>query len=109
MKIKVPRRTEPALFSREDESTIFQGYGDSWRDTVRAKLENVKIIRKDGTELRIEGEPFQRNRSVIERVMEGYDTEVYRYTLLPLVDLEEIASVELMGEQIDMERKDSAR
>lgn len=81
----------------------------AWRDTVRAKLESIKIIRKDGTELRIEGEPFRRNRSVVERLMEGYDTVVYRYTLLPLVDLEEIASVELMGEQINMEWKDSAR
>ena len=102
-------REEPALFSREDERAIFQGYDDSWRDTVRAKLESMKVIRKDGTKLQIEGEPFRRGRSVMERVMEGYDTEVYRYTLLPLVDLEEIASVELMGEQIDMEWKDSAR
>ena len=94
-------REEPAHFSREDEIAIFQAYGESWDAEVERAAATVVVTLKDGTTLELSGEPGQRSRSTMESVTAGYDVAVYRYTILPLVELEDIVSVEILGQSVE--------
>ena len=99
-------RREPAYFSMEDELAIAQAFSSIWEDQVTEVLETVTVTMKDGSVLQISGDPVKSYKQYGDT---SFDAYTYRYTLLPLVDLDEIASVEVMGQTLEMNLIESAR
>ena len=90
----------------EDELAIAQAFSSIWEDQVTEVLETVTVTMKDGSVLQISGDPVKSYKQYGDT---SFDAYTYRYTLLPLVDLDEIASVEVMGQTLEMNLIESAR
>ena len=99
-------RREPAYFSMEDELAIAQAFSSIWEDQVTEVLETVTVTMKDGSVLQISGDPVKNYKQYSDTAFDAY---TYRYTLLPLVDPDEIASVEVLGQTFELNRIESAR
>lgn len=99
-------RKNPAYFSPEDEIAIAQAFSSIWEEQVAEVLETVTVTMKDGSVLQISGDPVKSYKQYGDT---DFDACTYRYTLLPLVDLDEVASVEVMGQTLEMNLIESAR
>ena len=98
-------KAESAYFSAEDELAIAHAFSAIWEEQVSEVLETVKVTMKDGSILEISGEPVKTYKKYGDV---SFDAYTYRYTLLPLVDLDDIASVEVMGQSFDLNLIESA-
>lgn len=87
-------------FTQEDELAIAEAFRETWNDTIASILGTVKITLKDGTTLSVQDEPTVSYNSVYSE--NGVDAYTYRYTILPLISLEDIASVEVDGQVLEM-------
>lgn len=89
------------FFTTEDERAIAQAFGKTWEDEIGSILDSVRITRTDGTALTAQGEPTVSYNKVYSE--NGVDAYTYRYTILPLISLNEIASVEIGGQKLELE------
>lgn len=97
---------DDAYFSAKDERKIADAFAETWANTISDAIGTVAITRKDGTVLYAEGEPVLSEN--IENGEEGYDSCTYRYTILPLVDIDEIESAKIMGQTLELQKTTSS-
>lgn len=85
------------LFSMEDEQAIFQGYSMTWDAVMRDDIApTVTLHFQDGSTLALEGAPTT-DYSYLSSV-EGHDAVVYRWMLYPVIDLDTVTEIEILGQ-----------
>ena len=94
-------------FSENDELTLAKAFRDTWEEVTDSVLDTVKITLKNGTVLSVQGDAVT-DQPVINGDSQ-YHSCVYRYTLLPLISLEEVESVEVMGKTVEMSLLEAAK
>jgi hypothetical protein len=100
-------REEPAYFSKEDEIAIASAYKDTWNSILDEVMASVKITKTDGTVITASGEPYITGH--LQETSEEDDVDTYRYNILPLIGLEDMESVEIMGQTVELELLSSAK
>ena len=90
-------------FTVEDEQAIAKAFGDTWNQTLTPVLESIKITLKDGTVLQIQGEPVKYYSIAYSDPEARLDADVYNYTLLPLIELDQVDSITVMGQSVEFE------
>lgn len=89
--------TDGAHFSPEDEWDIFQGYAQTWDDVMQQEIApTVTLYFQDGSTLTLEGRPTA-DYSYLSSV-EGHDAVVYRWLLYPVIDLDTVTEIEILGQ-----------
>ena len=84
-----------AYFTQEDERAIFAAYDDTWDQTVKSLVENVKVHMKDGSIVELET-PQEQHYSYAASI-EGNDAQVYGWEMNPVLELDQIESIEIGG------------
>lgn len=84
-----------AYFTQEDERAIFAAYDDTWDQTVKSLVENVKVHMKDGSIVELET-PQEQHYSYAASI-KGNDAQVYGWEMNPVLELDQIESIELGG------------
>lgn len=82
-------------FTQEDERAIFTAYDDTWDQTVRSLVGNVKVHMKDGSVIQLET-PQAQNYSRTAST-KGNDAYVYSWVMNPVLELEQVESIEIAG------------
>lgn len=91
-------------FTVEDEQAIAKAFGDTWEKTLAPVLESMQITMKDGTVLQIQGEPVKYYSIAYSDPEARLDADVYNYTLLPLIELDQVDSIMVMGQSVNFEK-----
>lgn len=84
-----------AYFTAEDERAIFEAYSDTWDQTVKSLVGNMKVHMKDGSVVQLET-PQEQNYSNAASTT-GNDAYVYRWEMNPVLELDQVESVEIAG------------
>ena len=84
-----------AHFTAEDEIAIFSAYADTWDQTVKKLVGDVKVHLKDGSVIALET-PQEQNYSYVASTA-GNDAQVYRWEMNPVLELDQIESIEIGG------------
>ena len=84
-----------AYFTPEDERTIFAAYDDTWDQTVRSLVGNMKVHMKNGSVIQLEM-PQAQNYSGIAST-KGNDAYVYSWVMNPVLELDQVESIEIAG------------
>ncbi len=82
-------------FTPEDERAIFAAYADTWDQTVRSLVGNMKVHMKDGSVIQLEM-PQAQNYSGIASA-KGNDAYVYSWVMNPVLELDQVESIEIAG------------
>ena len=82
-------------FTQEDQRAIFTAYDDTWDQTVRSLVGNVKVHMKDGSVIQLET-PQAQNYSRTAST-KGIDAYVYSWVMNPVLELEQVESIEIAG------------
>ena len=86
---------DDAYFTPEDERTIFAAYDDTWDQTVKNLVGDMKVHLKDGSVIALET-PQEQNYSYVASTT-GNDAQVYRWEMNPVLELDQIESIEIGG------------
>lgn len=84
-----------AYFTQEDERAIFAAYDDTWDQTVKSLVENVKVHMKDGSIVELET-PQEQHYSYTASI-KGNDAHVYGWEMNPVLELDQVESIEIGG------------
>ena len=84
-----------AYFTQEDERAIFAAYDDTWDQTVKSLVENVKVHMKDGSIVELET-PQEQHYSYTASI-KGNDAQVYGWEMNPVLELDQVESIEIAG------------
>lgn len=84
-----------AYFTAEDEIAIFSAYADTWDQTVKKLVGDMKVHLKDGSVIALET-PQEQNYSYVASTA-GNDAQVYRWEMNPVLELDQIESIEIGG------------
>ena len=84
-----------AYFTQEDERAIFAAYADTWDQTVKSLVENVKVHMKDGSVVELET-PQEQHYSYAASI-KGNDAQVYCWEMNPVLELDQVEAVEIGG------------
>lgn len=84
-----------AYFTFEDESAIFEAYSDTWDQTVKNLVGDMKVHLKDGSVVQLET-PQEQNYSSAASTT-GNDAYVYRWEMNPVLELDQVESIEISG------------
>ena len=84
-----------AYFTQEDERAIFAAYDDTWDQTVKSLVENVKVHMKDGSIVELET-PQEQHYSYTASI-KGNDAQVYGWEMNPVLELDQVESIEIGG------------
>lgn len=84
-----------AYFTAEDEIAIFSAYADTWDQTVKNLVGDMKVHLKDGSVIALET-PQEQNYSYVANTTEN-DAQVYRWEMNPVLELDQIESIEIGG------------
>lgn len=84
-----------AYFTSEDERAIFAAYDDTWDQTVKSLVENVKVHMKDGSIVELET-PQEQHYSYTASI-KGNDAQVYGWEMNPVLELDQVESIEIGG------------
>lgn len=82
-------------FTQEDERAIFAAYDDTWDQTVKSLVENVKVHMKDGSVVELET-PQEQHYSYAASI-KGNDAQVYGWEMNPVLELDQVESIEIAG------------
>ena len=82
-------------FTPEDERAIFEAYSDTWDQTVKNLVGDMKVHMKDGSVVQLET-PQEQNYSDAASTT-GNDAYVYRWELNPVLELDQVESIEIGG------------
>ena len=88
--------TDGAHFTQEDEGAIFSAYEETWNKTASELVSTIVLHLKDGSAVPL-GEPQEENYSFTASLTE-HDATVYRWILNPVLDLDQVESIEILGE-----------
>lgn len=84
-----------AYFTQEDERAIFAAYDDTWDQTVKSLVENVRVHMKDGSIVELET-PQEQHYSYAASI-KGNDAQVYGWEMNPVLELDQVESIEIAG------------
>ena len=84
-----------AYFTSEDERAIFAAYDDTWDQTVKNLVGDMKVHLKDGSVIQLET-PQEQNYSGTAST-KGNDAQVYRWEMNPVLELDQVESIEIDG------------
>ena len=84
-----------AYFTAEDERAIFAAYGDTWDQTAKNLVGDMKVHMKDGSVIQLET-PQEENYSYAAST-KGNDAQVYRWEMNPVLELDQVESIEIAG------------
>ena len=82
-------------FTAEDERAIFAAYADTWDQTAKNLVGDMKVHMKDGSVIQLET-PQEENYSGTAST-KGNDAYVYRWEMNPVLDLDQVESIEIAG------------
>lgn len=82
-------------FTSEDELAIFEAYSDTWDQTVKKLVGDMKVHMKDGSVVQLET-PQEQNYSNAASTT-GNDAYVYRWEMNPVLELDQVESIEIGG------------
>ena len=86
---------DDAYFTSEDEQAIFAAYADTWDQTVKSLVEDVKVHMKDGSVVELET-PQEQHYSYAASI-KGNDAQVYGWEMNPVLELDQVESIEIAG------------
>ena len=86
---------DDAYFTSEDEQAIFAAYADTWDQTVKSLVEDVKVHMKDGSVVELET-PQEQHYSYAASI-KGNDARVYGWEMNPVLELDQVESIEIAG------------
>ena len=82
-------------FTAEDERAIFAAYADTWDQTAKNLVGDMKVHMKDGSVIQLET-PQEENYSGTAST-KGNDAYVYRWEMNPVLELDQVESIEIAG------------
>lgn len=84
-----------AYFTQEDERAIFAAYANTWDQTIKSLVGDMKVHMKDGSVIPLET-PQEQNYSYTASTT-GNDAQVYRWEMNPVLELDQVESIEING------------
>lgn len=95
-------KEDGAYFSAEDEQAIAKAYSETWKQTMTQTVApTVEILLDDGTSVTLSGEPETDLPNTSAR--DGYDPSIYRWRITPVIDLDHVTGVKLMGQTYSLQ------
>lgn len=94
-----PAKSDVTYFTAEDELAIAEVFSSTWAETITGEMATIKVTLKDGTVLTIDGEPVI-TENTTETLKGEHDSFTYRYTILPIINIDQVESIELMGQTL---------
>lgn len=86
---------DDTYFTPEDEQAIFAAYADTWDQTVKKLVGDMKVHMKDGSVVQLET-PQEQNYSGMAST-QGNDAQVYRWEMNPVLELDQVEAIEIGG------------
>lgn len=86
---------DDTYFTPEDEQAIFAAYADTWDQTVKKLVGDMKVHMKDGSVVQLET-PQEQNYSDMAST-QGNDAQVYCWEMNPVLELDQVEAIEIGG------------
>lgn len=94
-----PAKTDASYFTEEDERAIAEAFSNTWAEEITREMATIKVTLKDGTVLNVSGNPVV-TENTSETLKGEYDSFTYRYTILPIIDIDQVDRIEFMGQPL---------